>query len=132
MRDATQIFDNKNFDANRPTMLYISGWIQSPDTETSQQLIQAYLKRGDYNVLVLDWGDYSVGLYSAVLIRMCRISRILGRTMLKLFDKGLNAKSFHCVGHSFGAHGCGIMGRELYQASNRRHKFGRFVASATN
>lgn len=61
------------------------------------------------------------------MIRISRISRIFGRVLPKLFDKGLNAKSFHCVGHSFGAHSCGIMGRELYQVSDRKYKLKRFV-----
>jgi pimeloyl-ACP methyl ester carboxylesterase len=122
----TQILSHKRFVPKRQTLLYVSGWTQNPDAETSKLLINAYLNRGDYNVLVLDWGDYSVGTYGAVMIRISRISRIFGRAWLKLFDKGLNVKSFHCVGHSFGAHACGIMGRELNQVSHRRLKFGRF------
>lgn len=127
MRDVTRILRHQNFNSKRPTVLYVSGWTQSPDAETTTLLIKAYLNRGDHNILVLDWSEYSVGLYGAVMIRISKISRIFGRIMLKLFDKGLNARAFHCVGHSFGAHSCGIMGRELYQFSNRRHKFGRFV-----
>lgn len=125
VQNMTQILSHQKFSLKRPTVLYISGWIQSPDAETSQLMIKAYLKRDDYNLLVLDWSDYSVGIYSAVMIRISNISRIFGRTLFKLFDKGLNAKSFHCVGHSFGAHSCGIIGRELYQISNRRLKIGR-------
>jgi Lipase len=94
-------------------------------------IIQAYLKRGDHNLLVLDWSDYSIGLYSAVMIRISNISQLFGRVLLKLFDKGLDTKSFHCVGHSFGAHSCGIMSREAYQSSNRRYKVGRFVCITT-
>lgn len=127
MRDATQLLNHKNFNSKLPTVLFISGWTQSPNAETSQLIIKAYLKRGDYNILVLDWSDYSVGIYGAVMIRISKISRLFGRTLLKLFDKGLNVKSFHCLGHSFGAHSCGIIGRELYQISNRKYKLGRFV-----
>lgn len=68
-----------------------------------------------------------MGLYEAVMIRISKISRIFGRALFGLFDKGLNPNSFHCVGHSFGAHSCGIMGRELLQTSNRKYKLGRFV-----
>lgn len=127
MSTMTQLVRHPKFNSKLPTMLFISGWTQSPEAETSLLIIKAYLKRNDHNILILDWSDYSVGLYSAVMIRISKISRIFGRTLLKLFDKGLNDKSFHCVGHSFGAHSCGIMGRELYQMSNRRYKLGRFV-----
>lgn len=127
LRDSTQLLSHKNFNSKLPTVLYISGWTQSPDAVTTRLLVKAYLKRGDYNILLLDWSDYSVGVYGAVMIRISKISRIFGRTLAKLFDKGLNAKSFHCVGHSFGAHSCGIIGRELYQVTNRKYKLGRFV-----
>lgn len=127
VHDVTQILRNQNFNAKKATVLYVHGWTQSPDAETSQLLINAYLKRGDYNILVLDWSDYSMGLYSSAMIRISKISRIFGRALLRLFDKGLNSKSFHCVGHSFGAHACGIMGRELFQISNRKHKLGRLA-----
>lgn len=107
--------------------MYVFGWTRAPNEVTTLLITNAYLKRGDYNILLLDWSDYSVGVYHTVMARICKISRIYGRVLLKLFDKGLNAKSFHCVGHSFGAHSCGIMGRELYRSSNKRHKFGRFA-----
>lgn len=127
MSNMTQLLSNRNFNSKLPTVLYVSGWIQSPDAETTKLIISAYLKRRDHNLLVLDWSDYSVGLYTAVMLRISKISRILGRTMVKIFDKGLNARTFHCLGHSFGAHSCGIMGRELLQVSKRKYKIGRCV-----
>lgn len=127
MRDMTQLISHRNFNPKLPSVLYISGWMQSPDAETTELIINGYLKRRDHNLLILDWSDYSVGLYTSVMLRISKISRIFGRTMLKLFDKGLNIKTFHCLGHSFGAHSCGIIGRELIQVSNRKYKLGRFV-----
>lgn len=123
----TQILSSSNFDRRKSTVLYVFGWTRAPSDPTTLLITNEYLNRGDHNILLLDWSDYSVGLYDWVMARICRISRIYGRVLLKLFDKGLNVKSFHCVGHSFGAHSCGIMGRELYQASDKRHKFGRFA-----
>ena|SRR5690349_9151318 len=127
MRDLTQLLSNVHFNAKLPTVLYISGWTQSPDASTTRALVKAYLKRGDYNILLLDWSDYSVGIYAAVMIRISKISRLFGRELPKLFDQGLNAKFFHCIGHSFGAHSCGIIGRELNEVSKRKYKLGRFV-----
>lgn len=105
--------------------MYIFGWIQSPAAETSKLLIDAYIDRGDHNFMVLDWSDYSVGLYSPVLVKISQISRIMGRMLTKLFKKGLNDKHFHCIGHSFGAHSCGIIGREIIAVSKRKFKLGR-------
>ena len=123
----TQILSHKHFDHSKPTVMYIFGWTRwlDPTDSSSILIINAYLERGDYNVLVFDWSDYNLGLYRPVMAKMCQISRIYGRVLMKLFDKGLRTESFHCVGHSFGAHSCGIIGRELYQISNKRHKLGR-------
>ena len=33
---------------------------------------------------------------------MSKMSRVFGRSMTKLFNKGLSDQTFHCVGHSFG------------------------------
>lgn len=127
LHDLPQLSRHKSFDRHRPTVLFVSGWMMSPDAETSQLLIRTYLKRGDYNVLVLDWSDYSVGTYYIAMIRISKISRMVGQSLKKLFDKGLDVNTFHCVGHSFGAHSCGIMGRELLQVSHQKYKLGRLV-----
>jgi pancreatic triacylglycerol lipase len=127
IENITQILTHKRFDVAKPTVMYVFGWTRDPGDTTTLSITDAYLRRGDYNVLVLDWSDYTVGFYSRVLVKMCQISRIYSRVLTRLFDKGLSAKSFHCLGHSFGAHSCGIMGRYVYQISNRRHKFGRFA-----
>lgn len=92
---------NKHFDHDRPTAMFVFGWIQSPVGDTSRQLIDAYIERADYNFLVLDWSDYNVDPYTVVMLRMCKMSRIVGRAFAKLFRKGLNDETFHCVGKEF-------------------------------
>ena len=105
--------------------MFVFGWTQSPIGDTSRQLIDAYIERGDQNFLVLDWSDYSVGLYTPVLIKISQISRMMGRVLMRMFKKGFSAENFHCVGHSLGAHSCGIMGREIIAISNGNYKIGR-------
>ena len=123
--NVTQIMTHRKFNQSKPTVMYIFGWTRDPTDSTSIMITNAYLERGDYNLLILDWSDYNLGPYSTVMENSCKISRIYGRVLMKLFDKGLRTESFHCVGHSLGAHFCGIIGRELYHISNKRHKLGR-------
>lgn len=132
LSDVTQVVHHRDFKRFRPTVMFVFGWMMSPDADTSQLVIIGFLNRGDYNVLVLDWSDYSVGMYYQAMINISKISRLAGRSLKKLFDKGINANTFHCVGHSFGAHSCGIMGRELLQVSGRKYKLGRFVEVCNN
>lgn len=63
-------------------------------------------------------------LYTA-MFNISKIARIFGRAFIKLFNKGMRIDTFYCVGHSFGAHGCGIMGREVFGSSGGRFKFPR-------
>lgn len=93
---------HKNFDRSRPTTLYIFGWLQNINSDTESKLIDAYIKRGGFNFLVFDWSDYNVEWYSTVKTRVPFVGRVAGRAFLKLFNKGLNERTFHCVGHSFG------------------------------
>ena len=127
MNNIDEILSHKFSDFNRPTVMFCHGWTQNADSSMTKLITKAYLKRNSQNFLILDWGDYSNGFYDVVRVEMSRMSRVFGKKISSLFDKGLNVKSFHCVGHSFGAHACGIIGRELIQSSKGKHKFGRFV-----
>lgn len=102
MQNLTRLLSDGTFTLRKPTVMYVSGWMLSPTADTSVQLIDAYLKYQDCNLLLLDWSDYSVGLYTAVMFRISTISRIVGRHFTMLFKNGLSDKMFHCVGHSFG------------------------------
>lgn len=102
MQNLTKLISDSNFNVKRPTVLFVSGWMMAPDSESSQQLIEAYLKYQNCNLIVLDWSDYSVGLYTVVLFRISSIARIVGGQITKLFANGVKQKRFHCVGHSFG------------------------------
>lgn len=42
-------------DRSLPTVLYIHGYKDSVDTEGVSTVVNAYLQRGDHNILVLDW-----------------------------------------------------------------------------
>lgn len=84
------------------TAMYIFGWTQNTTGDTTRQLIDAYLYKGDHNFLVLDWSEYSVGLYSNVLVKISKISRMMGRALVRVFKNGFIDDNFHCVGHSFG------------------------------
>jgi hypothetical protein len=95
------LLTHKRFDHDKPTAMFVFGWLQSVAGDTSRQLVDAYIERGDYNFLVLDWSDYNVDPYTIVMFRMSKISRMVGRTFTKLFKKGLDDESFHCIGKEF-------------------------------
>lgn len=125
MQNLTQLLHEDKFNFKRPTTLIVTGWMMSPTAETTLLLVDGYIKYQNCNLILLDWSEYSVGLYSPVMYKISKISRSVGRHFVKLFREGLNDRNFHCVGHSFGAHSCGIMGREIQSYSKSKFRFSR-------
>lgn len=58
-----EIFKDDNFDANRPTALYIHGYRETVVSNSVQRIINAYLSRNDHNIIVLDWSHAASGNY---------------------------------------------------------------------
>lgn len=54
---------NEHFDMQRKTMLYIHGYADESKHESVRAIVDAYLQRTDYNILVLDWSDLASGNY---------------------------------------------------------------------
>lgn len=130
MRDVKNLINHREFRTDRETVFYIHGWIQNYKSNVTQTVSKAYIDRNAYsleknNFVVVDWGQYSVGEYFFTIFKFTQIAKNVGKKLVMLFDRGLDANKFHCVGHSFGAHFCGILGREIIQRSNGKYKLKR-------
>lgn len=79
-----------------------SGWIDDFHSEGTQLIARSYIERNDHNQIVLDWGQYSFSSIALAVHRSSIISKLTGQMLIKLFEHGLNANNFHCVGHSIG------------------------------
>lgn len=80
----------------------LKGWIDDFGSEGPQLVSEAYIKRNDHNLIVVDWGQYSFAPLRLAVIQASTISRFVGRSLVNLFRLGLDDKKFHCVGHSIG------------------------------
>lgn len=49
-------------------------------------------------VVVIDWGQYSVAEYFTVIPRFTQFSKMLGRLLVDMFERGLDIDQLHCVG----------------------------------
>lgn len=103
---------NWNWDPNRRTRIFIHGFYS--DREILEKYARGYLERDDYNFIAINWlrGARTINYVKA----RHRIHDV-GRTVAKFIDYlvkiGLNLNEFVCVGHSLGAHTCGIVGKHL-------------------
>lgn len=67
---AENVVNNPGFDLTRTTMIYIHGWNQSPYSPGSQEIVNAYISNGRYNILVLDWSQAASGAITTVMFRV--------------------------------------------------------------
>lgn len=83
-------------------MCRIVGWTDDFDSEGTQAVTSAYIKRNDHNIVVLDWGQFSFSILHVAVVRSSIFSKHAGKALMKLFQLGVDANKFHCVGHSIG------------------------------
>lgn len=82
--------------------------------------IAAYLKTGDYNVLTVDWGSLThFPCYLSSISNTRLVAQCTAQLYSFLTASGASAESTTCIGHSLGAHICGMMNNHL---TDRMHK----------
>ncbi|KAG8311207.1 hypothetical protein J6590_047780 [Homalodisca vitripennis] len=80
----------------------------------------AYLNRRDYNVFTVDWEILTpFPCYLSAISNSRLVAQCSAQFYSYLTRSGATAQSVHCVGHSLGAHICGMMTNHL---SEKMHK----------
>ncbi|XP_015114960.1 phospholipase A1 member A [Diachasma alloeum] len=102
----------------QPTLenvILVHGYAGGDDTLPMSVLRDAYLKNGSYNVFLVDWGALSAApCYPAAIANLRPVARCLAQTLTTLRKMGLPILRTTCVGHSLGAHLCGMMANFLF------------------
>lgn len=76
----------------------------------------AFLRRGNYNVILIDWSAMTaVPWYSNAVENLPVSGRYLARFLRFLVDKGYPAKYIHLIGFSLGAEVAGFAGKQLQE-----------------
>ncbi|GLH00079.1 Uncharacterized protein GBIM_06544, partial [Gryllus bimaculatus] len=95
-------------------VLFIHGYGGGEDDITGSVLRGAYLRNGRYNVFMVNWGALArLPCYPAAVHNMRTVARCTGRMLSFLRDSGLPVERTTCVGHSLGAHVCGLIAHYL-------------------
>lgn len=63
MDEARYLLNHTDFDNNKKTVLYMHGYVEAPQHDSVRTIVEAYIKRGDHNILVLDWSQLADGNY---------------------------------------------------------------------
>ncbi|XP_068622452.1 phospholipase A1 member A-like [Battus philenor] len=119
-RSQTLVINNEssvtrsNFNARAPTMIIVHGWLSNQNTDINPVIRDAYLRKNDANVIVMDWRRLALSDYVTAVSGVPAVGRGLGQFLAFLNRvTGAPFNSMHLVGFSLGAHIVGNAGREL-------------------
>ncbi|EDW63711.1 phospholipase A1 [Drosophila virilis] len=110
-----QKWRHTGFNRSLPTRLIIHGWMSQSRGSFNRDVKNAYLKHGDYNVIVTDWSASSANInyFSVVQLieefgaQLAQFTRDLHRQFHANYD------DMYLVGHSLGAQIAGAAGKRL-------------------
>ncbi|CAD6994699.1 unnamed protein product [Ceratitis capitata] len=111
---------NSNFNADNPTKVLIHGWLQSYTASMNKNIRDAWLSRGDYNIIVVDWARARLLDYVSSVAAV----EPTGKKVASMLDylaqyHGLSMAKVEVIGHSLGAHVAGFTGK-IYNKPNKR------------
>ncbi|KAJ6648829.1 Pancreatic triacylglycerol lipase [Pseudolycoriella hygida] len=103
-----------DFASDLPTKLIIHGYIAHRNHGSVEPVKNAYLGRGDTNVILADWEQLAHKLYDESRSYVRQIGVRVG-ALLSVYIKNQNVTfdDIHVVGHSLGAHIAGNVGRHF-------------------
>jgi len=70
---------------------------------------------GDYNVICVDWKQYSTDIsYAVAKARAKYIAKDIAKVLTRItYNLTINFYNLHVIGHSMGAHIAGFVGQNL-------------------
>lgn len=104
------------YSPQHPTKIFIHGFGQSAVSDFIAQAREAYLNKGDYNIIAVDWSRLA---RSPFYLTAASSTKEVGVATAQLIDflvantDGGTAKRFHVLGYSLGAHAAGWAGASL-------------------
>ncbi|XP_050079714.1 uncharacterized protein LOC126567538 [Anopheles maculipalpis] len=103
---------SSNFNAANPTRFIIHGWNNDGFSEVNTILKDAWLDRGEFNVITVDWGVGAQTInYPFARARVSAVGNVVSTFINFLqFTTGITFASVSIAGHSLGAHAAGNAG----------------------
>ncbi|CAO1342007.1 unnamed protein product [Diamesa hyperborea] len=101
------------FNAAHPTRFLIHGWLNNQTAAVNVLSIEAYLRRGNFNIIVVDWGAGAQTInYISARNRVNEVAPVVANFIDFLNLNGfISFDRLNVIGHSLGAHVAGIIGK---------------------
>ena len=102
---------NSSFNSTLKTYLIVHGYIDSSNNKWVLDIKNNLLAAENANVIAVDWGEASslIGNSWMPYVDAAGNTKIIGRFVASFLNATkIDPQSVHCIGHSLGAHLCGI------------------------
>ncbi|XP_050298275.1 pancreatic lipase-related protein 2-like isoform X4 [Anthonomus grandis grandis] len=107
-----QSLANSGMDFSRKTIIFFHGFTESFENDDAQSIKNAYLTRGDYNVILVQNERILAGLDYITAASNCKpIARYSAYFIDYLVSKGLHLNTLHVIGLSLGGQIAGMTGQ---------------------
>lgn len=103
------------FNPGWPTRFIIHGWNNDRNADVNTLITNAYLQRGSFNVIVVDWGEGANTInYISARNRVNEVGPLVGQFINNAVNSnGLQLSNTYIIGHSLGGHTAGIAGKTV-------------------
>ncbi|XP_022916093.2 lipase member H-A-like isoform X1 [Onthophagus taurus] len=114
--DATQDNIYQFFLPEIETKFIVHGWGESRFRPYYRTLTEEYTKKGDYNIVHVDWSKVASVEYNVAVENTFKVGKILGEFITKLLTSNITThENVHLLGHSLGGHIVGVSGKEIFK-----------------
>ncbi|XP_072747773.1 pancreatic triacylglycerol lipase-like [Anoplolepis gracilipes] len=96
---------------DKQTIFYIFGYLQFPEEENVQLIMDALCYERTDNVVLLDWSKHSKGIYNKAFQNGEKVGSLFAQSLQLLVNNGLDVSKIYIVAHSLGAHIAGFAGK---------------------
>ncbi|XP_065204848.1 pancreatic triacylglycerol lipase-like [Planococcus citri] len=110
--NATSLYES-NLKMYHPTVIYVHGFTEQANAKGATTVKNAYLMRGSYNVIVVDWSPLcAFPWYAHAVVNTHAVGLYLAKFVRFIVRHGVPIKSIHLIGFSLGAEIVGFTGKD--------------------
>lgn len=95
----------------------IHGYFEYGLRELYTNIKDAYLQSNDYNVILVDWEELALKVYSESAANTRLVGKIIAGRIIK---SGIDLNLVHLIGHSLGAQTAGFVGKEIISIKGQK------------
>lgn len=96
------------------TIIIIHGWLQNAKVAWIKQMKNAYLSKGEANIIVVDWSPYARLNYFDSFCNVPQVGTVIGNFIYHVAnDVHLKLSNIQIVGFSLGGHVAGFVGKQI-------------------